>query len=110
METKIKKGDLVEVINGATEDKGKRGEVIKVIPEDNRLVIQGINLHTKHQKQVQAKGRTVSPGKLKLESPIDLSNVMLVCPKCNKITRVGLSRGSGKSVRVCKKCESIIDE
>ena len=110
MNTNIKKGDTVEIISGATDDKGKRGEVIKVHPDEGRLVVQGVNLHTKHQRQVQSKGRTINPGKLKLETPIHLSNVMLVCPKCNKTTRIGLSREVGKSSRVCKKCESIIDE
>ena len=110
MKSKIKKGDTVEVISGPSEYKGKRGEVIRIDTENNRLVVQGVNLHTKHQRQVQTKGRTVNPGKIKLETPIDVSNVMLVCPKCNKPTRVGLTREDGKSLRVCKKCESVMDE
>jgi large subunit ribosomal protein L24 len=109
MDVKIHKGDTVEVITGKAEDKGKRGEVIRVNPRDNRLVIQGVNVRTKHQKQVQSEGRTVKPGKVKLEMPIDISNVMLVCKKCNKPTRVGLSREGGRTKRVCKECGSSID-
>ena len=104
MNMKIHKGDTVEVISGRLEDKGKRGEVIRVVPKDSRLVIQGVNLRTKHQRQVQSQGRTISPGKVRFEAPVDISNVMLVCPKCSKPTRVGLSRSEdGKSIRICKK-------
>lgn len=111
MNVKIHKGDTVEVISGRIEDKGKRGEVIKVLPKESRVVVQGVNLRTKHQRQVQSKGRTISPGKVRFEAPIDISNVMLVCPKCGKTTRVGISRtDEGKSLRVCKKCQASIDE
>lgn len=111
MNLKIHKGDTVEIISGRLEDKGKRGEVIRVLPKDSRVVIQGVNLRTKHQRQVQSQGRTISPGKVRFEAPIDISNVMLVCPKCSKPTRVGLSRSEdGKSLRICKKCEAVIDE
>jgi large subunit ribosomal protein L24 len=109
MKLKIRKGDTVEVISGRSEDKGKRGEVIKVLAEEGRVVIQGVNLRTKHQGQVQSQGRTVNPGIVKLEMPIDISNVMLVCPKCGKATRVSLSREEGKALRICKKCEALIE-
>ncbi len=111
MKMKIHKGDTVEIISGRLEDKGKRGEVIRVMPKDNRVVVQGVNLRTKHQRRVQAQGRTISPGKVRFEAPIDLSNILLVCPKCGKTTRVGISRGEdGKALRVCKKCDAAIDE
>jgi large subunit ribosomal protein L24 len=110
MNVKIRKGDLVEVITGRSEDKGKRSEVIRVLPEENKVVAQGVNMRTKHQKQVQQQGRTVNPGRVHFEAPIHISNVMLVCPKCSKPTRVRLSREGGKAVRVCKKCDSLIDE
>ena len=109
MRVKIRKGDQVEVISGRLEDKGTRGEVIKVLPEENKVVVQGVNLRTKHQRQVQSQGRTISPGIVKFEAPVHLSNVMLVCPKCGKTTRVGLNREGDKSVRVCKKCQAVID-
>nr|NIP24593.1 50S ribosomal protein L24 [Phycisphaerae bacterium]NIX28408.1 50S ribosomal protein L24 [Phycisphaerae bacterium] len=62
MKRKIKKGDIVEVISGRFEDKGKRGEVIRVLPEEGRLAIQGVNLRKKHQGQIQTQGRSMSPG------------------------------------------------
>ncbi len=62
MKIKIRKGDTVRLISGRLEDKGKEGEVIKVIPGEERLVVQGLNQHTKHQRQVQSQGRTISPG------------------------------------------------
>ncbi|HEY9077807.1 MAG TPA: 50S ribosomal protein L24 [Anaerolineaceae bacterium] len=110
MKVKIRKGDTVEVISGRSEDKGKRGEVIRVEPEESRVVVQGVNIRTKHQRQVQAQGRTITPGRVKRESPLHLSNVMLVCPKCNKPTRVGLQRSDDKLQRICKECQAIIDE
>jgi len=110
MKTKIHKGDQVQVISGRLEDKGKRGEVIKVMPEDSRVVVQGINTRTKHQKQVQSQGRTVNPGKVRFEAPVSISNVMVVCKKCNKPTRVELIREDGKTRRVCKECKAVIDE
>jgi len=109
MKMRIKKGDQIEVITGKPEYKGKRGEVIRVFPKEGRVVVQGINLRTKHQRQVQSQGKTVNPGIVKLEGPIDVSNVMVVCNKCNKPTRVGISRDGGKAIRVCKKCGGLID-
>jgi large subunit ribosomal protein L24 len=110
MRVKIHKGDTVEVISGRLEDKGKRGDVIRVNPEDSRVVVQGINLRTKHKRQMQSQGRTVNPGKLRFEAPVSISNVMLVCPKCNKPTRVALQREEDKTRRICKKCKELIDE
>jgi len=110
MSTKIRKGDTVVVVTGRAEDKGKKGEVIKVLTEDKRIVIQGVNLRSKHQKQVQSQGRTINPGMVRFESSIDISNVMLVCPKCGKPTRVGKSEQSDKKSRICKKCNALIDE
>lgn len=110
MKIKIRKGDTIEVISGRSEDKGKRSEVIKVLPEEQRLVAQGVNMRTKHQRQVQSKGRTVNPGKVHFEAPLHISNVMLVCPKCSKATRVELSRAEDKLRRVCKRCDALIDD
>jgi large subunit ribosomal protein L24 len=110
MKLKIRKGDQVEVISGQEDDKGKRGEVIKVMPEVERVVVQGINMRTKHQRQVQSQGRTVNPGKVRFEAPVAVSNVMIVCKKCNKPTRVELLREDGVSKRVCKECNAIIDD
>jgi large subunit ribosomal protein L24 len=102
------------VISGRLEDKGRRGEVIRVDPEERRVVVQGINIRTKHQKQTQtSQGRNLNPGRIKFEGPIDISNVMLVCPKCDKPTRVNvqLTQEGEKFVsrRVCKHCQALID-
>jgi len=106
VKVKIRKGDTVEIISGKLEDKGKRGEVIKVIPEENRVVVQGVNLRKKHQRQVQTQGRTMNPGIIEFEGPVSISNVMLVCPQCGQPTRVGLLRNEDSVMRVCKKCQA----
>ena len=109
MKTKIRKGDTVEVVSGRDQDKGQRGEVIRVLPDEHRVVVQGVNLHKKHQRQVQTQGRTVAPGKVKFEAPVHISNVMIVCPKCSKATRVAVERIDDRAVRICKKCKAQID-
>jgi large subunit ribosomal protein L24 len=105
-QVRIKRGDTVEVISG--QDQGMRGEVLRVFPKDGRLVIRGVALRKKHQRQIQTGGRTMSPGIIQFEAPIHISNVMLVCPKCSEITRVSVLREDGERKRVCKKCQSII--
>lgn len=109
MKIKIRKGDTVEVISGRYEDKGKRGEVIKVIPDKQRVVVQHVNMRKKHQSQVQTRGRSLSPGIIEFEAPISISNVMLVCPVCNEPTRIGISRSGKEIQRVCKNCEAEFD-
>ena len=110
MKVKIRKGDTVEVISGRLEDKGKRGEVINVLLDDRRVVVQSVNIRIKHQKQVQTQaGRNIKPGRIELEVPVDISNVMLVCPKCSEPTRVGVQRDDDGAHRVCKNCEATID-
>ncbi|HKZ43960.1 MAG TPA: 50S ribosomal protein L24 [Anaerolineales bacterium] len=109
MRTKIKKGDTVEVISGKLEDMGKRGEVIKVFVDERRVTVQGVNLRVKHQRQVQKQGRTINPGRIKFEGPVHISNVMLVCPKCNEPSRVGIQRDESGSHRVCKNCKALLD-
>ena len=109
MKMKIKKGDTVEIITGREKDKGKRGEVIRVLPKDHRVIVQGINIRKKHQRQVQTQGRNLAPGIIEFEGPMDISNVMLVCPKCNATTRVGFQQDGDDTHRVCKNCGAIID-
>ena len=110
MKVKIRKGDTVEIISGRSEDKGKRGEVIRVVPEDSRVVVQGANVRTKHQRQVQNQGRTINPGRVRFEAPIHISNVMVVCPKCGKPTRINVQHDGDNIRRVCKHCQASIDE
>jgi large subunit ribosomal protein L24 len=110
MRIKIRKGDSVEVISGSLEDKGKRGEVINVLLDDRRVVVQGVNIRTKHQKQTQTQaGRNMNPGRIQFEGSIDISNVMLVCPKCGESTRISVLRDEDGAHRVCKNCEATID-
>ncbi len=110
MRIKIRKGDTVEIISGRLEDKGKRGEVINVMTADRRVVVQGVNIHTKHQRQMQTQaGRQIQAGRIQFEGPIDVSHVMLVCPKCTKAARVGVQRDETGAHRVCKNCGQLVD-
>ena len=109
MRVKIRKGDTVEIISGRLEDKGKRGEVINVLLDTRRVVVQGVNIRTKHQRQVQTQaGRNMNPGRIQFEGPIDISNVMLVCPTCKETTRVGIKLDEDGAHRVCKNCDALI--
>ena len=110
MRVKIRKGDTVEIISGRLEDKGKRGEVINVLPDESRVVVQGVNIRIKHQQQVQTQaGRQINAGRIQYEGKMHISNVMLVCPKCGEPTRVGVQRDEEGAHRVCKKCQALID-
>lgn len=102
---KIHKGDTVMVVAG--NDRGKKGEVHSVSPKTGRLVVAGIHLIKKHQKRT-GDVRTQA-GIIERESPIDLSNVLLVCKNCGKPTRVGFAIEGGKKSRKCKKCGQLID-
>ncbi len=104
---KVRRGDTVEVIGGR--EKGIRGEVLRVFPRRDRLVVQGVNIRKKHQRQIQAGGRTMSPGIIQFEAPINISNIMLVCPNCNERTRVSVHREDGNGRRFCKKCDTYVD-
>jgi large subunit ribosomal protein L24 len=107
---KIKKGDTVEIVTGPRDDKGKRGQVIRIIPKKNRIVVQGVNIRKKHQRQFQTEGKTMDVGIVEFEGSLDVSNVMLVCPRCGEPTRVGFERDEdGHVTRVCKQCEAQID-
>jgi len=109
VKVKIRKDDTVEVISGREADKGKRGKVIKVLPDEGKVVIAGLNLRKKHQKQVQAQGRTLKPGIIEFEAPVAIGNVMLVCPKCDNPVRVGIERMENESQRICKNCGAVIE-
>lgn len=100
----IKKGDKVAVIAGKS--KGTEGVVLRALPQAQRVVVEGANMVTKAQRPTQANPQG---GLSRKEAPLHVSNVMLVCPKCNKATRVSNKRVDGKKVRVCKKCGADID-
>ena len=95
----IKKDDKVVVLSG--KDKGKQGKVLIANPKAEKVVVEGVNVATKHQKPRQ---QGQEGGIIKVETPIYAAKVQLVCPKCGKATRVGYKLADGKKVRVCKKC------
>ncbi|MBD3371261.1 MAG: 50S ribosomal protein L24 [Candidatus Coatesbacteria bacterium] len=97
--TRLRKGDTVQVLTG--EDKGKRGEILKIDLEKRRAIVQGINFVKKHQRQTR---QDVQGGIIELEAPVALSNLMRVCPKCGKPTRIGVARKDKERKRVCKGC------
>lgn len=109
MNYSIKKGDAVKVISG--KDKGKSGQVLAVLKDEHRVIVEGVNIISKHTKprSAQQKG-----GIVKREGSIDISNVMLVCASCGKTTRVGHKTenadGKENKVRVCVKCGAVIAE
>jgi large subunit ribosomal protein L24 len=102
----IKKNDSILVISG--KEKGKRGRVLSVYPLKNSLLIEKINMIKKHMKPSR---KYAQGGIIEKEAPIHMSNVMLICPKCNKPTRISnTSLQGGKKVRVCKKCREVMDQ
>jgi large subunit ribosomal protein L24 len=102
---KIKSNDTVKVIAG--KDRGKEGQVRRVIPKEGRAVVQGVNIVKKHMR---SRGPNQPGGIIEREAPIQLSNLMLICKQCGKATRVGFRfREDGKKVRVCKACDEDID-
>jgi large subunit ribosomal protein L24 len=101
---KILKGDNVTVLIG--KDKGRRGEVVRALPKTQRVLVQGLNVFKKHQK-----GQKGQPGGIiEIEKPLYVSKVALICPNCQKPTRVGYQIDkSGEKYRFCKKCKNIIE-
>jgi len=102
---RIKKGDTVMVISG--DEKGKKGKILSVLPDENRIIVEGVNFVRRHTKQRSAR----EPGGiLEKEAPIHISNAMLICPKCGEPTRVGKTKlTEGGWVRYCKNCQEIFD-
>ena len=99
---KIKKNDTVMIMTGKHDDKGKTGKVLAADPKNGKLIVEGLNVGTKHQKPMK---QGEDGGIIKKETPIYACKVMLVCPKCGKATRVGYGTDeAGKKVRICKKC------
>jgi large subunit ribosomal protein L24 len=103
---KIKEGDTVEVIRG--EDRDRRGTVRVALPRKNKVIVEGVNIVIKHQRPIPAGRQQTQGGRIELEAPIDVSNVMLVCPSCQERTRVEYATESGQKLRVCKKCKAQI--
>ncbi len=102
---KIKKSDKVKIIAG--KDRGKEGKVLEVFPEKKKIVVEGLNLAVKHMRPRRQgeKGQ-----RIQFPMPLNSSNVMLICNKCGKLTRVGYKiLENKKKVRMCKKCKEVIE-
>ena len=106
LQTPIRKNDNVVVITGR--DRGKRGRVLQLVPAKNRLIVEGVNIvkrHTRPNPRQNVKG-----GVVEREAPLHASNVQLVCPECGAPTRIGKRLlGDGRKVRVCRKCDGVVD-
>jgi large subunit ribosomal protein L24 len=101
---KVKRNDMVYVIAGR--DKGKKGKVLRLISGEHRVIVEGINLVKKHKRRTQTDQQG---GIVSLESPIEASNLMLLCKHCNRPVRVGLKTlNDGTKMRFCKKCKEVI--
>jgi large subunit ribosomal protein L24 len=102
---KIRKDDTVTIIAG--KDSGKKGKVRRVIPKEDRVVVEGLNMIKRHSRARRAARQA---GIIELEAPVHISNVMLLCNKCGKPTRVGFRLlADGKKVRICRSCNEVID-
>lgn len=105
MGLRVKKGDRVVVLSG--KDKDKTGRILSVLPKKEKVIVEGVNIIKKHQKPTR---KYPQGGIIEKEAPIHISKVMLVCPKCDKPTRIGARiLEDGTKVRVCKKCKEVID-
>lgn len=101
---KIRKNDLVVCTTG--KDKGKKGKVLSVLPAQNRAIIEGVNFIKRHTRKTREDRQG---GIIQREAPVHISNLMLLCNKCNKAVRIGFSLlKDGKKVRACKKCSEVI--
>jgi large subunit ribosomal protein L24 len=101
---KIRKNDTVLVVVG--KDKGKKGKVRFAYPKDERLIVEGVNFIKRHMR---ARGPARQAGIIEREAPINVSNVMLICSKCNRPARLGFRFLEGKKVRICRACQEVID-
>jgi len=100
---RIKKDDTVIVLTG--KDKGKTGKVLKAMPKEGKVIVEGINIQTKHAKQTQKSAAEIKHQ----EGPIDVSNVMYYDTKAKEATKIGFKVEDGKKVRVAKKSGNVID-
>lgn len=101
---RLKKGDTVMIMAG--KDKGKKGKIIRVAPDKGKIVIEGLNVAKRHQRPT----RNFPGGIVDKARPLFASKVMLVCPRCSQPARVGSKRVQDHNVRVCNKCDEIIDK
>jgi large subunit ribosomal protein L24 len=104
--TPIRKNDTVIVTTGKYN--GKRGRVLKVIPSTNRVIVEGVNIIKRHTRANPQ--RNIKGGIVEREGALHASNVQLVCPDCGKLTRIGHQMRGDRKVRVCRKCEGVVDK
>jgi large subunit ribosomal protein L24 len=103
----LRRNDNVVVTTG--KDRGKRGRVLRVVPDKNRLVVEGVNIIKRHTKPNPQ--RNIKGGIVEREAAVHVSNVQLVCPECGKPTRIGKKiLEDGRKVRICRKCEGVVDK
>ena len=110
MGLRIKKGDQVEVIAG--KDKGRQGKVLQIVVQANAVIIEGVNMCTRHQRPKRTTRSTPASqtGRITKPAPLAASKVMLICPRCGKPSRVGHGIGEGgHRVRICKRCSELVD-
>ena len=107
LQTPIRRNDTVSVNTG--KDSGKRGRVLKVLPTTNRLIVEGVNMIKRHTRPNPQ--RNIKGGIMEREAALHASNVQLVCPECGKVTRIGHRiLADGRKVRICRKCEGVVDK
>ena len=105
MAAKVKRNDTIEVMTG--KDRGRRGDVRRVIPKAERVIVTGVNMVKKHRR---ARSASEASDILEIEAPIHVSNVRVVCSSCDQAVRVGFRRlADGGKVRFCKQCDEAID-
>ena len=106
LQTPVRRNDTVIVIAG--KNRGKRGRVLKLLPERNRVVVEGVNFIKRHTRPNPS--RNVKGGVVEREASLHASNLQLVCPECGAQTRIGRRLlGDGRKVRICRKCEGVVD-
>lgn len=106
LQTPVRRNDTVIVIAG--KNRGKRGRVLKLLPERNRVVVEGVNFIKRHTRPNPS--RNIKGGVVEREASLHASNLQLVCPECGAQTRIGRRvLGDGRKVRICRKCEGVVD-
>jgi large subunit ribosomal protein L24 len=101
---KIHKEDTVQIMLG--KDRGKSGRVLRVLGSESKILVEGVNTFKRHVKKMQ----NIEGGIVDITKPVNISNVMIVCPNCKKLTRVGYKITDGEKSRICKKCQKPLKE
>ncbi len=106
LQTPVRRNDTVIVITG--KNRGKRGRVLKLLPDRNRVIVEGVNFIKRHTRPNPS--RNIKGGVVEREASLHASNLQIVCPECGAQTRIGRRLlGDGRKVRICRKCEGVVD-